>query len=83
VAVDSSGWPEMASDHWVRAASLPCEQVRAAGVGDGVSVTDGLDWGEVGPGDNGWGARGKERETGWWWGADMWARAARFKLDLK
>jgi hypothetical protein len=33
-AVDSSGRPTVAPGGWARAAPLPCEQGRAAGVGD-------------------------------------------------
>jgi hypothetical protein len=50
----------MAPDHRARAAPLPHEQGRVAGVGDagdGVSVTDGRDRGEAGTG-----VRGRKRE---------------------
>jgi hypothetical protein len=67
-AVGNVGWPETAPDRRARAAALPREQGRAAGVGNagnGVSVADGQDRGEVGPGGSGRGAREKERER---WG---------------
>jgi hypothetical protein len=59
-AVASSERPAMTLDRRARAAPLPREQGRAAGVanaGDGVSVTDGRDQGKTGPGRSGWGAR--------------------------
>jgi hypothetical protein len=54
-----------------------------AGRGDGVQVrpTGGIG-ARRGSVDSGRGVREKEREAGWWWCADMRARAARFKLDL-
>jgi hypothetical protein len=42
--------------------------------GDGVSVADGQDRGEAGPGGSGRGVIEEERETGRWWGTDMRAR---------
>jgi hypothetical protein len=57
---------------------------------DGLSVTDGQDRGETGPGGSDRGAREKERERemGLQWDTGMWdratqCRAACFKLDLK
>jgi hypothetical protein len=86
-AVSYSGRLAMALDHRARAAPLPREQKRAAGMGDagdGVSATNGRDWGEVGPGGSGWGAREKrESETGRWWGAELWAWVAWLKPNLK
>jgi hypothetical protein len=65
---------------------------RPSGVGDagdGVSVADGWDRGEAGPGGSGRGTREKgESGTGHQWDADMRARVAQclavwFKPDLK
>jgi hypothetical protein len=82
VAVDSSGWPAMAPDRHAWAACV-------GDAGDGVSVADGWDRGEAGPGGSGRGTREKgESGTGHQWDADMRARVAQclavwFKPDLK
>jgi hypothetical protein len=55
----------MALDRRAWAAPLPCEQGRAAAVGNEVTrgnMADGQDWGKAGLNGSGQGAREKERE---------------------
>jgi hypothetical protein len=68
-----------------RVALLPREQGRVAAVGDAAmraNEADKQDRGEAGPGVSSGVGREKGREAGRRQGADMRARAARFKLDL-
>jgi hypothetical protein len=68
-----------------RVALLPREQGRATAVGDAAmraNEADKRDRGEAGPGVSSGVGREKGREAGRRQGAEMRARAARFKLDL-
>jgi hypothetical protein len=86
MAVGSMGWSAATPSHRARVALLSHEQGRAVALGKAVTqanVANEQDRGEAGPGVNGgMQERANGRETGWWWGADIWDWAAWFKLGL-